>query len=369
MTTWGELAPEQQADIARRRLDGEDAGTLAAEYGIKADSLSRVLRKKRDKLASIAKQQAELSPAEPKPEAESSYLEAWKQKRAAEQIGWRELVEHALKGAQLHQTYRPTLLRARRVIITDRPIFIVNASDFHLGSPYTDYQSFVQTSDLILNDPRFYLNIVGPDLETAFAWFRSAEAVLNQVLPPYLQLELYRQWLDVMLPRTVAVCGDNHTDERLETYLGDIGLTWREDVPYFRAFGLLTLAIGPDHDHLVEYEFLEAHRYQGSSIYHDLQPVLRMMRDIYPLADCYITGHTHTPAYHEGIFYPEARIHKPRQHFIITGTFKTGGDVYSLRNFGGSGALGLPTLQLWPEEYRMQYYESPLQALVINRRV
>lgn len=367
MATWGELSPEQQGDIARRYLDGVSADVLAAEYDIKASSLGRLLRRKRDKLAAIA-ERASAAPSFPVAAPESgSYLEAWQQKRAAEQIGWRELVEHALKGAQLHQTYRPTLLRARRVIITDKPVFLVHASDFHLGSPYTDYQSFVQTSDLILNDPRFYLNIVGPDLETAFAWFRSAEAVLNQVLPPYLQLELYRQWLDVMLPRTVAVCGDNHTDERLETYLGDIGLKWREDVPYFRAFGLLTLAIGPDHDHLVEYEFLEAHRYRGSSIYHDLQPVLRMMRDIYPLADCYVTGHTHVPAYHQGVFYPEARLQKPSQHFIITGTFKTGGDVYSLRNFGGSGLLGLPTLQLWPDEYRIQYYESPLQALVVNR--
>ncbi len=296
-----------------------------------------------------------------------SCLQAWTeyQERLETRPGWRELVEHAKRGAEIQAAYRPDLRRATRRIITDKPVLLVGMADFHLGSPHTDHDTFVATTDFLLSDPRFYALIVGPDLETSFAWFRSAEAVLNQTLPPWLQIELYRQWLDEMLPRTVAVCGDNHTDERLERGLGDIGLVWRDELPYFRAWGILTLEVGPEGGPFAEYELVVSHRYKGHSIYHDLQPALRMMRDIYPLADAYITAHTHQPAHLDGVFYPEARPLKPEQHFIVCGTFKTGGDLFSLRNSGNTGVLGLPTLALWPGKHEMVYFRSPEVAVKV----
>ena len=284
-------------------------------------------------------------------------LEAWQSDRP-EKSDWRKLVEHAQTAAEIQHEYRPVDTRATRRIISDKPILVANIADFHLGSPHTDHQAFLNTTDFLI-EHGFYLNVVGPDMETAFAWFRSAEVVLNQTLPPWLQIELYRQWLDEMLPRTLAVCADNHSDMRLERYLGDIGLVWREEIPYFRAEGILTVEVGPDEDHLAKYEIVMSHKYSGKSIYHDLQPALRMMRDIYPIADAYITAHTHHPAYMNGVFYEEARAMKPRQHFMVCGKFKTGGDLYSLRNFGGSGVLGVPVLMLWPNEYRIQYFDSP----------
>lgn len=293
-----------------------------------------------------------------------SYLEQWREyrERLETRPGWRELVEHARRGAEIQQAYRPDLRRATRRIITDHPVFVTVMSDFHLGSPHTDYDAFLETTDFLIEHEDFYALIAGADQETAFAWFRAADAVLNQTLPPYLQIELFRQWLDEMMPRTLAVCADNHCDERLRRHLGDVGLVWRDDLPYFPAWGILTVEVGPDEDHLARYEFVVTHRYRGSSIYHDLQPALRMMRDIYPLADVYVTAHTHTPAYMAGVFYPEARPLKPTQHFVVAGTFKTGGDVYALANYGGSGVLGLPTLMLWPESYQMQHFESPTVA-------
>jgi len=300
----------------------------------------------------------------------TSYLEAWQ-----EYVGrnrppdWRALIEHAKKGADLQGAYRQNRTRAARRIITDKPVFVVGMSDFHLGSPHTDYQAFTDTTDLIMNAASMYLLVVGPDQETAFAWFRSAEAVLNQVLPPWLQIELYRQWLDGMLPRTLAVCGDNHTDERLARNLGDIGLVWRQEIPYFRGYGILDLEVGPDPEHLQKYQIVTAHRYKGHSIYHDLQPALRMMRDIHPIADIYWTAHTHVPAHLEGVFYPEARgAGREYQHFAVCGTFKTGDDPFSIVHVGGRGVLGLPTFQLWPDQHRVQFYNSPALALEVAGR-
>jgi hypothetical protein len=331
---------------------------VAEETGLHREAARSIFRRSQENdrwKDSNDKPELEQSPVRP------TYLEAWEAEmgRCEDRPEWRELVEHAKRGAEIQLAYRPNPSRATRRVVTNSPIFVALPADFHLGSPYTDYEAFIATTDLILGDERFYISVVGPDMETAFAWFRSADAVLNQTLPPWLQIELYRQWLDEMLPRTLAVCGDNHSDQRLERMLGDIGILWRDDVPYFRAWGILTIEVGPEGGPFVEYEFALAHKYKGRSIYHDLQPALRMMRDIYPTADGYITAHTHKPFYMAGVFYPEARPLKPTQHFIVTGSFKTGPEPYSMRGFGGSGVLGVPTLALSPGEYQVQYFGSP----------
>jgi hypothetical protein len=356
---------QRHADLA----SGKAAMELSELLGRDVSRSAVTSRRYRDKKAG-REQQRDLAPSRddaPQEENEErpSRLEAWTG-YAGDMPHWREMVEVAQRAAELQQRMRPVELAARRRIVTEFPVHLVLMSDFHLGSPHTDYSAFIETTDFIRSRESFYLAVVGPDQETAFSWFRSAEAIEAQVLPSWMQIELYRQWLDEMLPRTVAVCGDNHTDERLERYLGDIGLTWREDVPYFRAQGLLELRIGPDDpERVVTYRILMAHRYKGHSIYHDLQPVLRMMRDIDPTCDVYVTAHTHTPAYLNGVFYERARERgKADQHFIVTGTFKTGADLYSLRNFGGSGILGLPTLKLWPGTYAIQYYAGPELAVL-----
>ena len=110
-----------------------------------------------------------------------TYLEAWEAEmgRREDRPEWRELVEHAKHGAEIQLAYRPNPSRATRRIVTDGPVFVALPADFHLGSPYTDYEAFVATTDLILGDDRFYISVVGPDMETAFAWFRSADAALH----------------------------------------------------------------------------------------------------------------------------------------------------------------------------------------------
>jgi len=284
------------------------------------------------------------------------YLEEWES--LGEKPTYEEILAHAKRGADLQKQMRPITYDVERLIRTDLPIFLCFPADFHLGSPHTDYDAFLRTTDLIKSDPRFHMLIVGADQETAFSWFRDASAVLNQVIPPWMQIEAYKQWVDEMLPRIVALCGDNHTDQRLERVLGDIGLVWRDDVPYIRSWGLVTLTVGK-----IKYTILASHKYKGSSIYHDLQPTFRMMRDINPLADVYVTAHTHQPAYMNGTFYPEVRDDSPRQHFIVTGTFKTGADLYATRNFGNRGTLGVPTLALWPDKHQIAYFDNPEVAL------
>ena len=294
---------------------------------------------------------------------EPSILEQWQGKEDIPDL--KEIMEYAMKGADLHRRMRPVTRRAQRIIRTKKPIFLVHMSDFHLGAPSTDYYSFMETTQLIMDDPRFFVVVCGPDLENSMVSFRDASATINQVLPPWMQLEAYFQWVGWVLERLACCCSDNHLYERLERLLGDSGHARPTGIPFFAAWGLLELLLDNGEGDPVSYEAVLTHRYKGHSIYHNLQPVLRMMRDIYPIADWYCSAHTHVPAYMEGVFFPEARPLKPRQRFLVTGTFKTGDDLYSMRNFGKSGVLGLPTLMLWPDEYRVQYFPSPQVALEV----
>lgn len=293
-------------------------------------------------------------------EEERTALDEWKAQE--EKPTWQELLDLAEHGQRLHDRLRPIVQTATRTITCHGPIAVVFMSDFHLGARGTDYAAFARTTDLIMSDERFFIVVNGADVEGAFHSFRSAEPGESSVLPVWMQIEAFTQWVDAMLSRIVCICGDNHIDERLETILGDIGLVWRDDVPYFRTFGLLSLVV-QNSESRREYKGLITHRYKGNSIYHKLQPTLRTMRDIYPTADFYATAHTHTPAYMTGVYYPMARDEKmPEQHFVVSGSFKTRADVYSLRNFGGCGILGLPTLVFWPDEFLIQYFKSPWAA-------
>lgn len=294
-----------------------------------------------------------------------TYLEQWQMD--TERPTYQEILEHAQQGASLQRRLRPIRTRATRVIHTDQDnIFVVFLADFHLGAPGTDIRAFLETTDLLLSDPRFYFVVVGPDLETAFAWFYSAEAILNQVISPTMQIEAYHQWLTRMLPRCLGTCGDNHTNKRLLRVLGDLGIMWRDDIPYFHGHGLIDVELHHTATGAVTtYEILAKHQHGGRSIYHNLQPALRTMRDIYPLADVYCTAHTHQPGYLNNVFFQEARPAKPRQHFIVTGTFKLE-DLHALYEYGGQGCLGVPTLWLDARGYGVVYYDSPEMALRVS---
>ena len=251
----------------------------------------------------------------------------------------------------------------RTIVSNEDYIYVAHMADLHLGAPTSEHGLFMSTTDYILSHPNMFVIVNGPDLEFALTYFRDASAVLNQVMPPWMQLEAFRLWLKEMLPRTICMCGDNHVTQRLEQHLGDVGLAIPDGVPFFQTHGLLTLNLkGKGSSKAQSYTALVAHKYKGSSIYHDLQPVLRMFRDIHPSADWYCTAHTHLPAYLEGVWYPEARKEHPRQRMLVCGTFKTGHDIYALRNFGASGVLGIPTLRLGVNEWSIDYFKSPEAA-------
>ena len=67
-----------------------------------------------------------------------------------------------------------------------------------------------------------------------------------------------------------------------------------------------------------------------------------------------------------GVWYPLAREGRLGQHFIVCGTFKDKPEPYGQR-FGGRGVLGIPTLALWPNEYRVAAYDNPETAVMAMR--
>ena len=275
-----------------------------------------------------------------------SILDSWHAERR--EVTWEELIEYMNTGAELHQSLRPLCTSAQRTIRSGRDVYLAFISDLHFGSPYCNYAKFFEITK-ILKDHDIYFVIVGKDLETAFAWFKAADAVLNQVAPPWMQIEAFRMWLKYMFDHAICICGDNHTDRRLRGVLGDVDISWAEGIPYFAEWGILTLNINS-----VEYSLCLAHQWRGSSVYHSLQPTLRLMGKISPLCDVYATAHTHgRPAYLCSHFWPtETRIEP--QHLIVCGSIQ-GGDAYSLR-FGGGGIPAFPVLRLGSQQHEISYF-------------
>ena len=339
------------AELIRLRYEkGMTHRAIAKMVGYKSDGTVRSRFKRMDKAGKLddVKQEAKLEP-----------FDEWVEHQG-NMPNWREIVEHAREGADIYNRINVSYDFVHRKINTDKPIAIVFASDFHLGNHATDYSAFLDTADF-LKESGFYMIVVGSDPEFAINRFRSSEAVHSQVLPPVMQIEAQRLWLEWLQDQLIAGCWDNHLDERLEMSIGMFsGIGWPKKAPYFHAKGLLKLTVGD-----IEYEIAMTHRHKGSSIYHDFQPVFRLFREFYP-ADICVTAHTHKPGYTEFCAYPEMRrlLGRPlMNHFILTGTFLAGHHTYTERNFKGRGVLGLPTIVLDPHTFDITYFRHPDKAL------
>lgn len=350
MRTRHSYSDEEIADVIRLREEGLIFADIGARLGLTGDQARGVYKRHH------AEYELSAEAGTPIP----TVLQEWKSHD--DRPTWEELLNYAQQGANLQHRLRPVNTRVKRVIETDRDIFVVHMSDFHLGAPTTDYELFMRTTDFILNNDQIFVIVVGSDLEFAIKQFRDASAVLNQVMPPWMQLEAYRLWLEEMLPKCLLINGDNHVDARMDRFFGSFDLNLPDGIPVCPGYAILKLFLD-NGKNTVKYMAVTAHQFRGSSIYHDLQPTFRLFRDVHPLADWYVTAHRHTPAYMEGVFFQEARLLKPVQRFLVCGTFKTGADLYLLREFGSKGILGLPTLRLSAKEWGIQYYPSPQVAL------
>jgi len=243
-------------------------------------------------------------------------------------------------------------------IKTDRPIAVIKAADLHLGGLDVDYASLLEHYKFLLEEPNFYLQLFGDDINLMI--MHRTVAARHDALTPDEQADLLVGIVNELLDKgkLLSVGWGNHeefTERSAGFNLSKLLLSHK--VPYFSAAGYIDLNVND-----VTYPMAFAHKTRFNSFMNAVHGNKRLeqMHAQYfgvnrPIAHEYITAHTHYPAVsHEGCL-PEERI-----WYIKCGTYKTN-DLYSRRYFG-SGRIGTPTVVYHQDRFEHMCFPTPFEA-------
>lgn len=251
-------------------------------------------------------------------------------------------------------------LQATATIDSSEPIALSFLGDFHIGSPFTDYERLYGDVATIRATPNLYCCISGDRTDQFIPGFKDASAVVGQLTPPELQLDAVEAIMNEIGDSIVCAIGGNH-DEMSRKKTGIDVERWirrGKKFSYMPHGGLLTLTVGKE-----TYKILWKHTYRFQSSLNLFNSAHRMLELLEPTADLVVQEHLHNPGM-ESI----ERGTGPGKHTVIsirTGAYKTT-DGYSM-NFFKEGIPAPQTVILYPDRHKvvgMHGTESMRDAVV-----
>jgi hypothetical protein len=272
------------------------------------------------------------------------------------ELDWRETLQ-AIKGTQqVVDNARLGQHDAHVSIQTAEPIVVVPSGDWHLGGYATDYETFEQDLDFILNTPHLYLVDLGDEIDN-FTRFGAADAVLNQAIPPDVQKLLMTRILEALAEagKLLARTWSNHVEGFDERVFGGNIERFNSLCPYLKDDGRLHLHVGG-----MEYNLLVKHSFPGSSVYNKLHGAKRATRMDWPDADIAISGHTHDGP--EGEYFMLGGVTKLA---VKVPTYKVN-DTWSRRKFSRP-TMGVQGIVLYPNEKKFVYFQHVDDAVLFRQ--
>jgi hypothetical protein len=273
-------------------------------------------------------------------------------------FNWRDSIP-AIKGLQDLRRSASWSQQNATIKIGDgsSPVAIMVLSDMHIGSMGTDYDLFVQLTDVILQHPNLFVAIVGDEVEWAVR-LRSVAEVCAQVLDPQLQLEFITSWLDEILPKVIFATWSNHSTDRSEQMIGTCPVKniLAARVPFFSGIGHAELIVGEQ-----TYWVAVSHRFKGVTQADSTAGCKRYMRLEWTKAEIAIQGDCHragVSVYNEG---------NRNLVAISSGTLNVHSG-YAARNFSLFTSTAFPIIQLFPNEhmvipyYTIEHYLKATQS-------
>lgn len=274
------------------------------------------------------------------------------------EFSWEEVYEVAERLADLTNKAQPTITSALVRIPSNKPIALMNTSDWHLGSRFMAYRTFRSVLELSLSIPRLYWGVFGDEMDNfPLEWLPPA---VMQVITPSTQRKIVHGIIDKLIEKKKLLFSfwSNHpafTEKRIGENLMEPIYEGR--VPYFHGKGVIRLSVGKDEEAAEEYVIYGAHKFKGHSIYNPTHPQMRALLWEVPSADFVIMGDKHQYAYseipHHDMSYL-AGLHSNRTaHLLQIGTAKNGPDHYTIRGWS-NGMFEWPIFVLYPGEHKIK---------------
>jgi len=305
---------------------------------------------------------------EPEEEPDQLYLEEddlvlFHDKKRAEEIDWRELVNYARVGKDLADR-RSNLQRSANVEIkTNDPIAVVYTGDWHLGEAAVDYKQWVDDISFILNTNKLYMVSLGDDIQNMRS-FKTLSAVLSQVLSPPQQIDLMVSITNELCAKRklLAKVSGNHDSEFDERIFGQAIqklLLDNMDAPYFPNKGLVNLQVGSQ-----QYTNLLFHKTRFRSILRAAHGAYREWQLTYP-AEVVAGAHDHVLGFESFWGYALAEGQGAsfggQTYLIKVGTYSDG--EYGWKYFQNGGFPMTQTVVYFPDTHKKLYFDDMRDAV------
>lgn len=266
--------------------------------------------------------------------------------KSVDDITAKDFIEDFKRAQSFRQKFSIKELQIEKRIESDSPIALTFISDPHLGSPYTDYDSFWADIERVRNNDNLWC-VKGGDFSDKFmAQFKDKSAPVNQLAPAQQQLLAVEKIMEYIEDKIVAAIGGNHDrmDEKQTGISTEYFIHRGKSFAYMPHGGLIKLTVGE-----TEYKILIKHHYRFGSSLNLFNSHHRMLEVLAPDCDIVVQEHEHNP----GIESIE-KFEFDQKRTVInirTGTYKIN-DPYSLDYFK-AGRIAPQTVILWPDRKKV----------------
>jgi predicted phosphodiesterase len=271
-------------------------------------------------------------------------------------LDWEKLVKQGWERAQ--QIAEQELSQQRAVIDLSKhkePVAIFTMSDVHIGSKQCHVPTLLEHIKLLKRIPNLYAIFQGDMMEWCITE-RQMDALFGQTLAPDRQAAAYRNLLEDLMEKVIAIISGNH-DERAfrKGGLDVVGLilqSVKRHGIYLRDGGTLDIKMHGG----VSYSWRAMHgdAMSGNSMYSHTASMARHARFQVGWADVLSSGHIHEPEV-KTVWEPRAD-GAPKEMTILirSGSYKIGPEQYPDR----MGLIGVPEVVspcviLFPNKKRM----------------
>jgi len=272
-------------------------------------------------------------------------------KNRKEAVPWQDFIEHAKTAQKFNERLSTSQDRATIRFLCDKEwLPVIFSADWHLGSVSINYDEFVRHINFVLEND-IYMCLVGDLIDNFKPPFRSAQAILQQIMNPKMQKEFLAAIIREFQGKNkiLAAWWGNHDVEWDENKFGEspVKQMLSEQFAYFNGIGRLTLHVNNQH-----YTIGASHYFKGYSIYNKTHALIRAVwQQFGQECDVVVQGDRHVYAYQY------VNQYEKDLHLLQIGTFKED-DGYSKR-FWGKGQIGIPVMLFNTRRHDIMWLRKP----------
>jgi predicted phosphodiesterase len=234
------------------------------------------------------------------------------------------------------------------------PVAIFTMSDVHIGSKQCDVPTLISHIKLLKRIPNLYAIFQGDAMEWCIT-DRQMDALFGQTLSPDKQAAAYRNLLEDLMEKVVAIVSGNH-EERVfrKGGLDVVGLilqTVKKRGVYLRDGGTLEIKL---RNMSYTWRAMHGDAMSGNSMYSHTAAMARHARFQVGWCDVSSSGHIHEPEV-KTVWEPRAN-GEPKQMTVLlrSGSYKVGPEQYPDRmGLSGPPEVVSPCVILFPDKKRM----------------